>query len=67
MLNSEMAVGRKAMEKAEAAWNAYEFKDIPQVTKTAFLEGFVEGYTKCLTESSQTLREYFHNNPENNG
>ena len=66
MTNSK-TIGRKAMDLAEAAWNEYPFKDIPQVTKTAFLEGFVEGYAKCLTESSQTLREYFHNNPESNG
>lgn len=52
------------MRKAEAAWEQNPYKDIPQVTKTAFLEGFVEGYTERLKEESQTMKEYIHTNPE---
>ena len=53
----------KTIEKAEKAWSEYKYKDIPQVSRTAFLEGFVEGYNQKLREIHETID--FHNNPEN--
>lgn len=48
------------IDKAEAAWNEYIYRDIPVLCKRAFIDGFIQGFMAGQKE----IKKYISDNQE---